>query len=409
MKAFLLVVVVSLVTYQLSYCFPVAGRLLDAAGHPVSGAEIKVISLDNSTVSDISGRFDLSKSPHINVSTSYVPSPRIEAGLLYFSVPDVHTRVTADLYNITGKKICPLINTDLPQGIFTIGLLSNRSISLAAGVYIVRLSVDGINYALKTILVDRFDLNKSHLVHHGSLLPNGKVSRNSILGESVTVSKNGIVLGEYTLSSDAVTDITVDIGKLSENMFIKQIQQSFEYSGKSITYNQVVSRADGYIFNVKLDGSVLSSEELNAMEDEDITAYRKLHGRLMPGLVDKLNSLSATDEIEVQIMAKRIEPEKIDITKYSIAELDNIINNEPKKPIEIPVAVSDIIARYSSRKPYSLNNRAEPLTDRFVGRASLPKDVIYQLAFDKDVISVEPYVEPIPTSFQTLAPSAYKG
>ena len=118
----------------------ISGKVQDAQGAAIAGAQVRLLISGLSTSTDVNGTFTLAAT-HSGVSLATqrsAISPRMRGTDLYFGVSGASDPVSIGIFNIKGQLICKIADERLKQGLYAVSLAPT---TLSAQMCVVRLKV----------------------------------------------------------------------------------------------------------------------------------------------------------------------------------------------------------------------------------------------------------------------------
>ncbi|HMD67888.1 MAG TPA: hypothetical protein VKF42_03350, partial [Chitinivibrionales bacterium] len=124
----------------------ITGTVKNAAGKPLAGAMVSVVSAGKSAVTDTTGAYAIvsgSTAVLHSSSSSLCATGRITlaSGMLRFAVVNARERVCLELFDCRGRLAASILDRDLSKGEYRISLLAGPQVPLSSQVYFLKASV----------------------------------------------------------------------------------------------------------------------------------------------------------------------------------------------------------------------------------------------------------------------------
>lgn len=134
------------------------GYITDWSGNPVQGAKVSIQTAKADTVTDSTGMYSFDLLVFLGVKPqskhgSFYASPMLKPEGLFFSVLNKTPEpVKIDIFNINGRKVCEILNTNLSAGNYQVRPFFN---AMSSQVYLLRVGIGGQTSYLKVPVVGK--------------------------------------------------------------------------------------------------------------------------------------------------------------------------------------------------------------------------------------------------------------
>jgi hypothetical protein len=141
-----------------------SGTVRDQNKQPLSGVQVRLSALNLSTTTDANGKYSITTSSitiGLNGKLTAKATPILDNGLLKFRIESPKEKVHIAIYDLLGKNVATIVNSELLKGDYNINpYVSN----LNSQVYFIKVKIGNDNYIITMPVTSKKNLNANSIL-----------------------------------------------------------------------------------------------------------------------------------------------------------------------------------------------------------------------------------------------------